>query len=397
MTTLSNIYKNLIQDRIILLFETFDKDSDYDIIKIMKEIYPYKYICSDKTRHIWWEFNNHKWKKIDEIHTLSNKLFNEITNLFSFLSAYFINENSVLSITKAIKLNKLIYDLQNNNFIDSIIRVFIDECYDEKFEEKLDNNRYLLGFDNGVYDLQKSIFRQVYQEDYISLSVGYDYKEFDENDDLVKEVYKFIEEIQPDKNMRKHMLNYITSLLDGYNTKQEFMFWTSENNNNINGRLTMIELIQHTLGNNYFEILPSTIFTKKRKSRSSVNLEITDIKRKRFYILQEQETGDKLTLKLFNKLINQNIIKVKSPYINNIEFIPQFNLCYLCKKIPKVSSNDNSLWKKISIVAFEQQFVDLPDPKKPYQHPIDIELKNKLPTWKQPFMWILLNNYDEYF
>jgi hypothetical protein len=30
MTTSSNILKNLIQERIILLFETFDKDNNYE-------------------------------------------------------------------------------------------------------------------------------------------------------------------------------------------------------------------------------------------------------------------------------------------------------------------------------------------------------------------------------
>jgi phage/plasmid-associated DNA primase len=61
--------------------------------------------------------------------------------------------------------------------------------------------------------------------------------------------------------------------------------------------------------------------------------------------------------------------------------------------LPEVGGDDGGTWRRIRVLPFEQQFVDVPDPKKLWQHPLDPELRNKLPTWKQAFVWILINLY----
>ena len=55
--------------------------------------------------------------------------------------------------------------------------------------EKLDNNKNLIGFENGVFDLIKYEFRDGRPEDCISLSTKTDYIEYEEDCNEIKEIY----------------------------------------------------------------------------------------------------------------------------------------------------------------------------------------------------------------
>jgi P4 family phage/plasmid primase-like protien len=391
-------YLKIMKDVIIIKMQTADIRSDYDMARIIREVYKYDYVCSDISRNIWYEFHNHRWRKVDQAYTLKQKLSTELAKLFALLSGHYVKQSSEkygeegdLLRNKSTNINKLIGDLKKHAYKDRIISECASEFYVEKFEEKLDENHYLIGFENGVYDLQKGLFRQGYPEDYLSFSTKYDYIEFSENDKTVTQVFAFLKSIQPEEDMMNYLLCFISSLLDGYNKEQKFIFWTGERGSN--GKSTIVELIQHTLGSDYFGILPCTLITEKRKSSSNATPELADKKGKRFCILQEPEDGDEIKVGLFKELTGQDRITARPLYGNNFEFTPQFKLCCTCNKLPEVGGDDGGTWRRIRVTPFDQQFVDVPDPKKPWQHPLDPELRNKLPTWKQAFMWILVNLY----
>ena len=49
--------------------------------------------------------------------------------------------------------------------------------------------------------------------DYISFSTGIDYETFDENDDIVKDVRRFISQVLPEKEVREYILKVMGSFL----------------------------------------------------------------------------------------------------------------------------------------------------------------------------------------
>lgn len=51
----------------------------------------------------------------------------------------------------------------------------MDKFGDDEFESKLDNNVNLVGFDNGILDIEQQVFREGKPEDYVSLTTGWDY------------------------------------------------------------------------------------------------------------------------------------------------------------------------------------------------------------------------------
>ena len=95
--------------------------------------------------------------------------------------------------------------------------------HDGKFYEKLDSN-VNLGFENGVYDLEKMEFREGLPEDYISFLI--DYHEHEDNDELVENVHKFLSQVLPIPAVKQYVLQVMSSMLSGKTGDEKFHIWT---------------------------------------------------------------------------------------------------------------------------------------------------------------------------
>jgi len=95
----------------------------------------------------------------------------------------------------------------NNAFKNTLM----DECkslfYDSTFEQKLDSNIHLIGFENGIYDLEQSVFREGRPDDYITLSTKNDYYKWNDKNPTNKQIMKFFEQVLPNKSVRDYFLN----------------------------------------------------------------------------------------------------------------------------------------------------------------------------------------------
>jgi P4 family phage/plasmid primase-like protien len=390
-------YIKLIRANVNKLLEEANTKTDYDVAKVIKEMYKYEFKCTAITGNIWWQFENHRWKKIDNAYTLGIKLSEEVAREFAELSASYMKESILSSghkadilVKKSSDINKLILDLKRTPFKDKIIRESAPLFYDSKFEEKLDENSYLIGFDNGVYDLRTGLFRNGCPDDYLSFTTSYDYESnYNPNSPDIVAIEKFLCSIHPDDDLRKYVLCFVASLLEGGNSDQKFFFWTGSGSN---GKGTLVELIDNTLGD-YYGTLPVSLLTVKRKGSSSATPEMADKKGKRVLVMQEPEHDDEINVGHMKELTGQDKIMARALYSQPVYYIPQFVPILPCNTLPKISSGayDGGVRRRIRVVEFSQKFVD--EPTKPNEHPKDPQLRNQLKTWHKPFMWLLLNTY----
>ncbi|KAJ3057685.1 hypothetical protein HK102_010932, partial [Quaeritorhiza haematococci] len=75
--------------------------------------------------------------------------------------------------------------------------------------KKLDTNKDIIGFNNGVYNLEQGLFRDGRADDYISKTVGYDYIPNDHEHRA--EVEDFFAKLFPDQELRDYVLRYLAS------------------------------------------------------------------------------------------------------------------------------------------------------------------------------------------
>jgi hypothetical protein len=138
----------------------------YFLAKSIHAKYSDRYICASIKNNTWWEFKNHRWVRIEEGYTLKMALSEDFANEYnkeiadiSIMITQCTGYQKEELMNKRSKMETIVKNLMNNPFKKTLM----DECkalfYDDMFDRKLDENIQLIGFENGIYDLEQNIFR----------------------------------------------------------------------------------------------------------------------------------------------------------------------------------------------------------------------------------------------
>ena len=217
--------------------------TNYDVARVLFEMYKYNYKCASIKHNQWFEFRDHRWHEIDTGVNLRSRISTDLVREYCQVMSDYNDEitnvdedskktteekekvkNKIEERLK--KLSAITNSLKTTNFKNNIMKECSELFYDRQFLNKLDENRYLLGFDNGVYDLKTGEFRDGQPDDYISISTENDYIEFDENNPYVDDIFEFLSQIQPNYNTREYVITLLSTFLQGYNAEEKFRIWT---------------------------------------------------------------------------------------------------------------------------------------------------------------------------
>ena len=267
------------------------------------------------------------------------------------------------------------------------------EFYNSKFYDIIDQNKDLIGFENGVYDLRTHEFRKGTDSDYISLSVKYDYIEYNQNSKEYKELMELIEKIITNKDVREFTLKALSSCLDGHIRDENFYIFSGKNNSGGNGKSTITDLLLNTLGD-YGIMSPVSLITGKREGSSNANSALASIKNKRFILMQEPEATDHIQVGILKGLTGGDRISTRELHSSQIEFKPHAKIFLCCNTIPNLSSIDGGVMRRLKIIEFTSKFVL--NPKAENEYKIDLELKNRLNIYRPVFFCILRDYYKIY-
>jgi P4 family phage/plasmid primase-like protien len=380
------------------------------ILKIIHLLYYHKYKCIDLNNNKWFVFreNNHKWCFFDiDYEILCKELIDLQIKFFCDLRTFIIMRQNLEFDNVIEKIDECIKFLKNIDNYKILKNIIPRNFYDNEFEKSLNNNPYLIGFENGVFDLRleemtdedsnkKKVylgFRKGIPEDRISFSTGYDYNDkYSENNQYIKEINKFIKKIQPCDDMREYILRLFASYLDGKNRELQFRIFTGCGNN---GKSKLIDLLLTALGDYGLDI-KSTFLTTSINNNEEFNKFLSKTKGKRFIALQEPEENSSIQVSKMKLLTGGDKIITNGLCQNNFEFVPQFKMILLCNKLPNIPYNDSGTWRRIRVTHFTSKFVKNKDEinKKKHHYLADLSInEQKIKEWAPAFIWILLNIY----
>jgi P4 family phage/plasmid primase-like protien len=340
----------------------------------------------------WYIYENHKWKNIGRKNNKLRFLMEpKLKDLYSLVYNYYKDNESDKQKIKTLKnvMKTFGETTQKNNILTELIDIYLEKKNPNRdFTQKLDSNNYLIGFNNGVYDLQKFEFRDGKHNDYITLSVGYDYQEnhTDKYDDLLK----FIEDIQPNKEEREYMLTYLSIGLVG-NLLELFTILTGCGRN---GKSKLIELLKYTLGD-YFGSVQSQLFTRPRPDANSPDPGLLSLSKKRIVIASEPEKNSKLNSGFIKFITGRDSTTLRNCHSNDmIDFTAKFITLLICNDIPECDDIDNAFSKRLRCINFPTEFVL--DPKGENQKKMDVNINQNFDYWKVDFILLLIEYYKKY-
>ncbi len=392
----TDAYDELLTENINELIVEAESGTEYDVAKVVHELYKDQYVCTSINHNTWYEFQTHRWIEVEGGYTLSKKISEELTREFAILSTTYLRQMSSKNkkgsdrdsmLTKANNVMKIMNNLKKSGFKERVIKESKNMFYSKEFEEKIDSNRNLIGFNNGVFDLVAGIFRDGSPDDLVSRTVGYDYEEYAENHEYVVGIKDFFCKIQTEEDMREYILTLLSSYLDGHTTTEQFVIWTGSGGN---GKSKCVEFFQLAFGE-YCGVLPVTVLTRKRGGSGQATPELAEMRGKRFVVFQEPENTDEIQIGFMKELTGGDWIYARPLFKDPIRYKPQFKLLLTCNKLPTIPSNDGGTWRRLRVSPWPSEFVDRP--RFPNQFKKDPKLGEKMELWKKAFLWFLMKIY----
>jgi len=374
--------------------------TSHAVAKVFYEMNKYCFVCESIKNKSFFEFKDHRWQRMDEATGIIKKLNEDMSDTYGKFSIALITKAMASQDIKEkedlMKKQKKAVDislkLNRMSFKREVIAELYHMYYDNKFAEKLDENRNLICFLNGVYDLSKFIFRDGRPEDYISKCTQLNYLSYDSNNQQIKEVEKFFSDIQPNEENRNYLLGFLSSMLDGHQRYQKFPIWTGTG---ANGKGRISKLILDSFGD-YATTCNVTFLTTKKTNSSGPSPELAKTKGSRALIFQEPEDKDKIYVGNMKSLVGGDKLEARGLYSAPIEFYPQFKTILACNKLPEIPSNDGGTWRRIRVLSFDVKFVSNPNPNNPNEKKANNDIDEVIAFWREAFMSILIKRYKDY-
>lgn len=272
-----------------------------------------KYVCVNVKNKTWYKFDTHRWVECN----YGRYFIKELKDIFK----HFMSE----IISKEYRISEI--EVLNQEF--SKILAFSElDCakylYDQEFLNKLDIDKSIICFNNGVYDFRNHIFRKGNFQDYISLSTNYDY--------IPLSLINY--------NIKIDFVEFISLILE-WNDFKRFFLYSISNYFNENGKSINIF---------YGEDLSGLSLIKKILKLSFGDYLLNNLEE--FIIIDKDQIID---------LFKLNPLKLKSITIIKSNYYPRvyYNDPYLNDKTILISIKNHLTNSEFNLDNFKQIFMSL--------------------------------------
>ena len=387
--------------------------TEHDVACVIFAKFRDLYKCSDFGKNVWFRWAGHIWRETDRGVDLQLKLSKQIAKVFFDKVKTLQDEMSDRGLTSCsgqdkkdcdtceycqmeksrTGLNAIYTKLKTTKFKDNVMKECRELFFDEEFTKKVDSNKDIIAFNNGVLDLTTFEFRDGKPEDYLSFSTEIDYdkdKSYHSYEAWPK-VEAFISQVIPDREVREYFMKHLSTNLVGGNTAQKFHILTGSGSN---GKSMIMNLTSTALGD-YACTVPISLFTQKRKGSGNAAPEVIRLKGRRFVTMQEPDESIALNTGLMKEITSGEKMYARDLFKSGTEFEVQAKFHLACNDKPKINTTDGGTWRRLVVINFVSKFVPAPSANNEFPMDESIQFAVNSKEWATPFLSYLVHILKE--
>jgi P4 family phage/plasmid primase-like protien len=395
---------------------SIENPDDREVAQVLYNLASERFVCATltNTTHTWYEFQGHRWfldkglriRKSGISEDLYEVYYNEHVAMMLAIQSQASSDSLEDPEYKGlIRKNKTITEIMskchNNVQKNHIAKEAAELLWDRDFGEKLDQDKYTLGFENGVVDLRTGEFRDGRPLDYISKSTLIDYYDdarmkTKENLQIKVEINEFMTQLFPDDELKEYVWEHLASTLIGENASQTFNIYKGDGSN---GKSLLTVLMSICFGEYCNPTAPIGVITSKRQSVGGTSSELYALKSIRYAVFQEPTKDMVLNEGAMKEMTGDAKIQARELYQTSTTFNQMFTLAVCTNTFFQIKTQDEGTWRRLRIVEFKSCFKNpdvydkLPEKQRnnKYIYKKDPTLKEKLPIWAPVFMRMLID------
>jgi len=270
---------------------------------------------------------------------------------------------------------------------------------DEQFEEKLDQNPYLIGDQNGVYDLQNGVHRKGTPEDYVSMKMGANYRDYTWEHPDIKSVMRFWAKIHVDPIIRKFFLKAISVTMVAGNKEKMILVMTNDDGDA--GKSACLKIIETIWGDYSITLSRDRFVVNSYKSAGGAAPDIANARNKRQGSVKELSKDETLDIGALKMFSGSDDVQVRTLYDKGGDMQILLTMILMMNKLPPIPPGDKPTWNRLRVIPFESTFndeapSDLREQWLQKHFKPDKDIKQKLAKLKDGFYWVFLQYFKIY-
>lgn len=352
-------------DELNILFNTSikDKGTHTGIARYFCALYPNKFVCTNIDKKIYWQFTeNNLWESKNGATTIRKLISNnmreyylaekiETDNLLDRLYQEEVSQAHIIErITEKQKtLEKIIANLENTSFKNSLLLEISDLIFDANFETDMNKQLYILPIKGKkVIDMRTLETSERTTAHKFSFECNSEWRTNTPEQDAY--CAKYFSDLFCGRNdTALVVLNLIKTMLIGKPMRKVLFHYGSGKN----GKSLLFTLLGQTFGE-FVKTISAAVIIKKNNS-SPINTEVEKLDKCRIALTTEMEDTDKLNESSVKQISGGDAINFRGLHKTDCEIHPTCTANVPSNNLPSFDI-EQALLDRIIVVPFKNKF-----------------------------------------